>query len=565
MNSASRDQTLKPQQKKGKQGKRLTLMQRLVIGKQLVQSESTSRDRSLRRYQQLFRDFSREGGDPIKLLEGGSIHEPIQGRRPIVPHSLRDQLRTEIEGYRTEGRRVTSRTTRTVATRIMQEHGLEVSISTDYAQRFNTKSGLVKRKITTGHLHNQSDMLQMKQKFILGVRDDYDVSNELIFNMDELAVWLTPQSSWTMAKRGAASVPAIGSEDKRCVTAMVTSSAAGHVLMGTLIWKGGSDSCHVQRPPSDTKPVLQVHSESKWSTPKNVVAHITHCILPEIFKICQSKRGYAPKSPDEYPVSVLHLDSWSSHRDQIVKELCQRHNIRLREIPPNYTDLLQPNDQIVNAQIKASLVNSFDDHMLLLTKLCPSNTSLSLTYLKPLVLEWFYDALANVSEAQVRRSWGNATDGVLPRGDCLKIPAIEGALSATCCQCLKCWLEDILYKPVPKLLQPCRCCERVWAFHVVPAVVALPQMKTKNANLQGIPNGEVRRRVTQALKRKSPRTPGQPPPKKRGRPRKNPEVSAPQAPGQPPPKKRGRPPNNPEVSAQPPSEPLLRRSSLRRT
>jgi len=140
----------------------------------------------------------------------------------------------------------------------------------------------VKRQITTGHIHDPGEVMEAKERFILVLRDDFDVPDELTFNADETAIWLTPTASWTMAEKGSPSVAVLGQEDKRCVSALITTSAAGSVLKPTVVWKGTTEQCHVI---TKEEGVHQTHTENKWVDPVAMMQHICECLLPEISRL----------------------------------------------------------------------------------------------------------------------------------------------------------------------------------------------------------------------------------------------------------------------------------------
>jgi len=225
---------------------------------------------------------------------------------------------------------------------------------------------------------------------------------------------------YTMAPKGSTNIPLVGEEDKRCFSALITSTAEGKLLRGTLVWKGTTDRCHVTEERNSTT-IHQVHTKNKWSNVEVTCMHIKECILPEIASICLPKEGFVPSKGSDYPASVLLLDSWKSHWNESVVEVCNEHNIRMRKIPPNFTNRFQPNDQYINAVLKSKLTKCFNNHIWHIATLVTSDISakpdLSLTYLKPLFLAWLDFSIKGTSKAVIRSSWGRATGHIRPRTD----------------------------------------------------------------------------------------------------------------------------------------------------
>jgi len=169
----------------------------------------------------------------------------------------------------------------------MAEEGLTFRATLADGKRLNSSFDLVRRRATTGHIKDKKLLDQKSYEFLQLVQREAEIPNHLFFNLDETAVWLTPNSAYTMARRDFKVVPLIGLEDKRCFTSIITSSASGKLLKPTIIWAGTTTRCHVndERIIAD---VHQTHTETKWSNPEVLCEYIRECILPEINK---SKKG----------------------------------------------------------------------------------------------------------------------------------------------------------------------------------------------------------------------------------------------------------------------------------
>jgi len=130
------------------------------------------------------------------------------------------------------------------------------------------------------------------------------------------------------------------------------------------------------------------------------------------------------------------------------------------EIPPNFTNVLQPNDQYINKVLKDKLTRLYDDHMWTVCATLPA-PNLSLTYLKPLLLKWFDQASTSISVGVVKSSWTKATEKVRPQGQAdQSVPAVVLAKFKQC-DCIQCFAQIFRPRSLPPLLMCCSCCSSV--------------------------------------------------------------------------------------------------------
>jgi hypothetical protein len=159
-----------------------------------------------------------------------------------------------------------------------------------------------------------------------------------VINIDETN-WRVVQGAFkTWAPRGAESAQCkIDDDEKAGVTAIGAVDAAGNKLPLTVIGKGKTRRCLAgyQRPSTG---VFALTSINGWTTSDVMCSYLEHL-----------RRDIHPTDP----ICVI-MDTYSAHRNDLVKARATELGIRLEFIPPGCTDLLQPLDRRVFGVLKSS-------------------------------------------------------------------------------------------------------------------------------------------------------------------------------------------------------------------
>src|SRR5689334_1322558 len=96
--------------------------------------------------------------------------------------------------------------------------------------------------------------------------------------MDQTGVPLVPSQKRTYESTGAKSVAVVGAEDKRQITACISS---GELLPVQLIFQGKTDRCLPVRTPESIASLAHLtYSDNHWSTLETMKQFIEEIILP---------------------------------------------------------------------------------------------------------------------------------------------------------------------------------------------------------------------------------------------------------------------------------------------
>ena len=98
---------------------------------------------------------------------------------------------------------------------LLSENGGYLNLTSDWAKRLMSRMGLVKcRATTTG------------------------IPKDLVINWDQTAVKYVPVSNWTQEVKDPKWVEIAGTNDKRQITAMLTVTTSGEMLLAQMIYGG---------------------------------------------------------------------------------------------------------------------------------------------------------------------------------------------------------------------------------------------------------------------------------------------------------------------------------------
>ena len=222
----------------------------------------------------------------------------------------------------------------------------------------------------------------------------YAAHSSLVINLDQTGVHLVPASFWTYEEKGANSVPIVGAEDKRQITAVIASSLYGDMLPLQLIFQGKTDRCQPAATPASMAARVHItHSANHWSNVETMQQWVHRVLLP-----------YAERCIRQFELRedaniILLLDVWSVHTSEEFRMwLRQRHpRIHLVYVPANCTSKLQPADVALQRPFKSYIRNQFNTWAASrikeqiaggLENVRGLTEDFKMAVIKPLVLQW---------------------------------------------------------------------------------------------------------------------------------------------------------------------------------
>ena len=162
---------------------------------------------------------------------------------------------------------------------------------------------------------------------------------------------LVPISLWTMAESGSKQIPVVGLEDKREITVLLATTAAGTLLPPQVIYQGKTTGCLAKVAFPDKWHIT--HSESHWSTEHTMLEYLENIITPYV-----SNKQQAMDLPEDQPALAI-FDVFAAHRSHRALDMLKSNNIHQIFVPASCTGELQPLDVGINVQFKTFLKQEF--------------------------------------------------------------------------------------------------------------------------------------------------------------------------------------------------------------
>ncbi|KAG1662842.1 hypothetical protein FOA52_010633 [Chlamydomonas sp. UWO 241] len=203
---------------------------------------------------------------------------------------------------------------------------------------------------------------------------------------------LVPVSKKTLGIKGAKAICAVGVDDKRQVTVVVSGAADGTLLPWQVIFTGKTDK---SLPPKEFMQPWITHEKGAWvfSHTNNHWATLatTKTWFKEIYMpYCQRVKEALGLSPDH--ASMLMVDCWKIHMQKEFTEWVVETApwCNLKFVPPNCTSVAQPMDVGIQKPFKDRLRDAFTAYVI--SKMMqhnpadgPPKLNLRLSQLKPLL------------------------------------------------------------------------------------------------------------------------------------------------------------------------------------
>ena len=220
-----------------------------------------------------------------------------------------------------------------------------------------------------------------------------------IINWDQTGVHLMKASNATYADIKDKQVPMIGQDEKRQITAVVTSSLAGDLLPLQLIFTG-QDANKKQQKAVPTLNVVTTartrdwhltQTKNHWSSLESMKDFIRAIINPYVAAKGREHGVHVPHC-------VLLLDCWSVHTSKAFRDWMARSYPRyhLVYVPAGCTGKAQPADVGLQRPFKHAITNAFTNwlsdqiHYTVKGGKAPSEVKIDtrLSTLKPLLVDW---------------------------------------------------------------------------------------------------------------------------------------------------------------------------------
>lgn len=328
-----------------------------------------------------------------------------------------------LSALQSKGQTMTGPVTLSVIKAVLRSLQCQCDVSMSFAERFaKEKMGWIWRRTTTGtKLPSDWEELGLKMlKRIAYAAHSIAFENRhsalkhfhraLVINFDQTGVQLVPKSHYSYAQPKSRDVESTGEDDRRQITAVMASSAAGYVLPLQLIFQGKTTRCEATHTAETTAAkFVFAHSKNHWSSLETMKQYIEKVIVPYMQRVIE-KHGLHPNSQ-----AVLLLDCWSVHiSEEFRKYMKEKHqNMRLVFIPPNCTSKLQVADTHLNFPFKRGIRNRFNAYTVETMMKQLENgeeidkIDLRLSNLKPLVVEWCYQSwnALNSSRDYILHAW----------------------------------------------------------------------------------------------------------------------------------------------------------------
>jgi hypothetical protein len=220
--------------------------------------------------------------------------------------------------------------------------------------------------------------------------------------MDQTGVHLVPASNWTYDTVGSTSVAVVGAEDKRQITACISSSLAGDLLPLQLIFQGKTArSLPPRTPQAIASRIHLTFSENHWSSLETMKQFVNEIIMPHADRCIELHR----LNTDAH--ILLVLDVWAVHKSEEFRRFLrtQHPRIHLVFIPANCTGKLQVADVVLQRPFKSVVKASFNRwageqiaEQIADGKVVGLSEMLKMSSIKPLALQWCIDSWRGLQE-----------------------------------------------------------------------------------------------------------------------------------------------------------------------
>ena len=189
--------------------------------------------------------------------------------------------------------------------------------------------------------------------------DVHKIKPEMFINFDQTGVHLVPNGGErTYETKGSTQVDIAGSDDKRQITVLVTSTAAGELLPLQIIFTGSTSASLPSVAASKSAIEAGFHltnTKNHWSNLQTMKLYIENIIVPYV------TRTRMELKLDDDSRFVLLMDCWSVHRGKEFRNYLTKFHPTLIPlfIPAGCTGDAQPADLTIQRAIKIAFKKKF--------------------------------------------------------------------------------------------------------------------------------------------------------------------------------------------------------------
>ena len=296
---------------------------------------------------------------PVEIEE---LPQKRRGRPLLLGEQLEDEVKSFIKVASEKGTIVNTHTVIATArgvvishdANLLFENGGYIEITKSWAQRLLERMNLVKRKGTTAVKVLPSNFEKLKKQFLSDVCSTVvmeDIPEELIVNWDQTGLKYVPVSNWTFADKGSKRVEIAGLDDKRQLIVLLSCTMKGKLLPTQVIYAGKTPACLPKADyPSDW---FLTYTENHWSNEQTTLGYLHNILIPYV-----NATRINLKLSKSHSCLVI-FDTFKGQTTPGFLKVLEENNILVVEIPPSYTDRLQPLDLAVNKPLKDQMKRHF--------------------------------------------------------------------------------------------------------------------------------------------------------------------------------------------------------------
>lgn len=282
-----------------------------------------------------------------------------RGRRTLLPSEIDVKVLSMVRNMRNAGAVTNFHTLIGMATGIviandrtlLKEYGGSIEFSVGWCQSIFKRLNFVRRKATTAKPKIAPGLIdEVGFSFFKEITDLvrwFNITKELIINIDQTPLPYVLVSSYTMEKKGKDCVPVAGTTDYRQITGTFSVTLSGEFLPIQLIYKGKTPRSQPKFRFPEEFHVTQ--NENHWANEETSIDLMKKILIPYV------KKTIKELSLDEDQHWLLIADVFKGQWTDAVMKIVSDSNGEMCAVPNNMTNVFQPLDRSVNRSCKSFL------------------------------------------------------------------------------------------------------------------------------------------------------------------------------------------------------------------
>lgn len=377
--------------------------------------ESTVRDFK-KKYERLIQEAKKRNVEPPKMIEKYSS----KTGRPLLLGKFDHMVQTYIEGMSNRGAVITWSIANAAAKALIRKYPNiigDINLESSYwAQSLFRRMGFCRRRKTCAKIDlPESARKEIEYLFlyeIVSKVEKYTIPDCLIINFDQTPLKMVQCGNSTLAKKNSKAVTIVGADDKRSITATFSVTLSGKFLPMQLIYGGKTlQSLPRYKFPEDFS--LSVNRKHFSNTTESIKL-LNEVIVPYV------KKERELKGLDKRQKALVIMDVFTGQMTSEVKEVLEKNDILVTNVPANMTRFYQPLDLTVNGSAKRFIAKKFhnwysqqiSDELESGKSLEEIEIKLRLSTLKPLHAGWIMDFYNYITSGEgkkvVMNGWKSA-------------------------------------------------------------------------------------------------------------------------------------------------------------